>query len=117
MDSTRSLGRQGERAAVDYLRRCGYRVLARNYRTRLGEIDIICTERDTLVFVEVKTRSTAAFGTPADAVDRRKRDRLRRLVEQYICENNPSTTDARIDVVSVTPLEGEFAIEHLKGAV
>ena len=66
------LGRRGEGIAARYLRRCGYRILERNFRAAGAEIDLVAADRETLVFVEVKARSSGALGTPAEAVDARK---------------------------------------------
>jgi len=75
----RALGLAGERAAEIELARCGLRVVARNQRTRFGEIDLVCRDRDGYVFVEVKTRTAGSFVAAAEAVDRRKLGRLARL--------------------------------------
>ena len=72
----RALGLAGERAAEIELVRCGLRVVARNQRTRFGEIDLVCRDRDGYVFVEVKTRRAGSFVAAAEAVDRRKLGRL-----------------------------------------
>src|SRR5258706_1675910 len=73
------LGTRGEKLACRFLRRNGYKVLYRNFRGRTGgEIDIVCRDQDTLVFVEVKTRTREDFGRPFDAVDRNKRKRIAR---------------------------------------
>src|SRR4030081_2292706 len=72
-------GARGEKLACRFLRRHGYKILYRNFRGRRGgEIDIVCRDRDTLVFVEVKTRTREDFGRPLDAVDRDKRKRISR---------------------------------------
>jgi putative endonuclease len=97
------LGRRGERCAARALRRRGYVVIERNYRTRLGEIDIIARHGETLVFVEVKTRRSTSI-VPAEAnVDARKKRHIHRVAQQYLSEKKlPYDTDCRIDVVSVT---------------
>ena len=71
--SNKTLGDQGESCAADYLRQKGYHILTRNYRTRVGEIDIIADDHGTKVFIEVKTRSGVYYGTPAEAVNYGKR--------------------------------------------
>jgi Holliday junction resolvase-like predicted endonuclease len=72
------LGRRGEEIAARHLRRCGYRILERNFCAAGAEIDLIATDHETYVFVEVKARSSAIFGMPAEAVDARKAERIRR---------------------------------------
>ncbi|WP_408643039.1 YraN family protein [Thermosinus carboxydivorans] len=70
------MGKMGENAAADYLARNGYKILMRNYRCRIGEIDIVAERQGTIVFVEVKTRSSEKFGFPAEAVNYRKQQKL-----------------------------------------
>ena len=77
------LGRAGERAAAAYLESLGYEVIGRGFKARRGEIDIICRRRDELVLVEVKTRSSDAFGTPAEAVNAAKQRALRAAAAEY----------------------------------
>lgn len=91
----------GEDAAARFLERRGLEVLARNWRLKMGEIDIIAKEGPILVFVEVKTRRTADFVDPSVAVDFRKQRKLRRLAEAYIAIERPDFERCRFDVVSV----------------
>jgi len=112
------LGKLGKREAVHYLQQEGFEILRRNYRTPFGEIDIIAREADTLVFVEVKTRSTAAFGMPQEAVDRRKQRQLIRTAQAFLNEKGGVLPPCRFDVVTVrTDRKGrrkEFAL--IRGA-
>ncbi len=94
-------GRRGERTAARYLLRQGFDILARRYQGRSGEIDLIALENDTLVFIEVKTRSTRAFGDPWEFVDWRKQQALRRTAEQFIADHDLGQYAYRFDVVSV----------------
>ena len=96
-------GRLGEDMAHRYLRTHGCTVVARNYRTRNGarEIDIVAWEGETLVFVEVKTRSTADFGEPDRAMDVQKREHLRRAAAEYGWRAGVAPEMARFDVVSI----------------
>ncbi len=111
------LGKQGERLAEEYLRGKGYEVLARNYRNRLGEIDLICRHRGTIVFVEVKTRTQTLFGRPEEAVTRAKRDKLERLSQCYLAEQRIEDADVRLDVVSVRLDSGTESVEHIEGVI
>lgn len=77
------LGRRGERAAADFLQTRGYRVVGSGFLARRGEIDLVCRRGDRLVLVEVKTRSSDAFGTPAEAVGARKQRALRAAAAEY----------------------------------
>ncbi len=111
-----ALGRQGEQAAAEYLERAGYRILARNWRCAEGEIDIVMADRRALVAVEVKTRSGTAYGTPLEAVTRKKRSRLRRLAVQWVLANGVLFDEVRVDVVEVLKdSRGGFTIEHVRG--
>jgi putative endonuclease len=102
-----SLGKQGEDLACRELRRRGYAVLARRYRTRWGEIDIVARDGDTLVFVEVKTRRSAGFGGPVAAVGFRKQRRLINMARSYLMGLLGPEPPCRFDVVGVTMPEGE----------
>ena len=108
----RLIGARGERAAEKALARAGGRVLARNYRTKGGEIDLIVKFQDVVAFVEVKTRSSDAFGTPAEAVGKRKQARIAQTAMEYLRENAMHDARMRFDVVEV--LNGE--IRHIENA-
>lgn len=116
-----AVGRFGEDAAARHLRTQGFQVLQRNWRCALGELDIIAVQGDTLVFVEVKTRSSTAYGLPAEAVTAAKAARLRRLAAQWIVENRDEAgwQELRIDVISVLrhPDGSGVEIDHVRGAV
>ena len=97
------LGRRGERCAARALRRRGYSIIDRNYRTPVGEIDIVARHGDTLVFVEVKTRRNADDILPEDSVGTAKQRHIYRTAQFYLNEKNVSPdTDCRFDVISVT---------------
>jgi putative endonuclease len=95
------LGKLGEELAVAELERLGYAILARRYRTARGEIDIIATEGETLVFVEVKARASAEFGTAAEAVTRRKQLRLIAMAVDYLARAAVAGRPCRFDVVAI----------------
>ena len=112
-----AIGRYGEDVAARHLQEAGLEILARNWRCREGEIDIVAHERGALVFCEVKTRSTAACGFPAEAVTRRKADRLRRLALLWLQEHPGGGVDVRFDVVSVLrSAAGAATVEHIRAA-
>lgn len=94
------VGRAGEEAAAAYLAGLGFRIERRNLRTPDGEIDIVAREGDTLVFVEVKARTSRAFGSALGAVDRRKRARIRAVAEDYL-QYFPPQAKVRFDVVAI----------------
>jgi putative endonuclease len=95
------LGNAGERAAARFLRRQGFRILARSHRTPLGEIDLIATDGPTIVFVEVKTRRTDETGLPFEAVDQRKQRQLTKLALAFLKAKGWLERPARFDVVSI----------------
>jgi len=110
-------GRSGEDMAVSYLQRRGYTVLARNYRQRFGEIDVVAEKGDTLVFVEVKTRRNDRYGSPLEAVDQRKQRKLARMAQDYISRHNMEDRAARFDVLAVYILgDSRHEIEHIRDA-
>jgi putative endonuclease len=107
-----ALGAAGEAQAAAWYEANGYEVVARNWRCRDGEIDLIVRRQRTIVFCEVKTRSSTAFGTPAEAVTRAKRDKLRHLAARWLDESPIRATSIRFDVVAI--LAGE--LEIIEGA-
>jgi putative endonuclease len=104
--SRSDVGRAGEEAAVRHLLASGYRIVARNVRYRLGEIDVVAQDGGCLVFVEVKTRSSTGFGTAAEAVTARKRQRLVQLASLYLAGHGGMDRPCRFDVVAVEPGPG-----------
>lgn len=98
----RLLGRDGEDRAARYLRSLDFRILERNYSTRQGEIDLIALDRDTIVFVEVKTRTSDAFGAPEQAVDLRKQSRMVKAALVYLKQKKLHQVACRFDVVAIT---------------
>lgn len=95
------LGHRGEQEAARYLERLGYRILARGHRQRLGEIDLVALDGQTLVFVEVKTWRRGDVGDPSEAVDERKQERLTRAALVYLKRRGLLEHPARFDVVSI----------------
>ncbi len=106
-DPRQTLGKSGEDAAIAALTRRGYAILARRYRTRLGEIDIVARDGDTIVFVEVKARSSHAFGHPAEAVASWKRRRLLTIAVDFLARHRLTRSPCRFDVVAITTRPGE----------
>lgn len=98
----KSLGERGELAAAKFLRRKGYHILARHLDLRSGELDLVAADGRTVVFVEVKTRSSDSAGTPAEAVDERKMQRMTQAALAYLKAHGLLNHAARFDVVAVT---------------
>ncbi len=114
----RSLGQRGEDAAAKFLRKLGYIIVARGHRDRIGEIDLVAVDGRTVVFVEVKTRTSQDAGHPADAVDDDKQRRLTRLALAYLKRYDLLECSARFDIVAITwpDLKSKPKIEHFKNA-
>ena len=108
----RRLGTQGEDAVAVWYEAAGYEVVARNWRCRSGELDLVVRRGGTYVFCEVKTRTSTAFGAPQEAVTRKKQLRLRALAAQWLQASSAQAADLRFDVACV--LGGD--IEVLEGA-
>jgi len=109
-------GLEGEQLAVRHLRRLGYRIICRNYRSPLGEIDIIARHRGVLVFVEVKSRSTETFGSPKLAVTPAKQRKLSQVAWHYLQQHNLTEASARFDVVTVSRMQGSPHLEVIENA-
>ncbi|NLO98979.1 MAG: YraN family protein [Clostridiaceae bacterium] len=100
--NNRSYGTLGEEAAVSYLVRHGYKIVTRNFRVgRMGEIDIIGKDGDTLCFIEVKSRSNYSFGSPAQAVSSQKQATITKIAQVYMQNNQYFNTPVRFDIVEV----------------
>ena len=106
-------GRQGEAMAAQYLRKHGYDVIAANYHSRFGEIDLIARKRKQIVFVEVKLRKNAAFARAMEAVTVSKQDKLRKTALLWLAEN-PGDWDARFDVIEIYTDTDE--LHHIENA-
>jgi putative endonuclease len=111
-----ALGKTGEDLACRELERRGYVIVARRYRRRGGELDIVARDGGTLVFVEVKTRVGRRFGAAVDAVTRCKRRRIGRLALEYVVRHHLTGCPCRFDVVSIHFDDGRTAVEVYQGA-
>ena len=113
------LGRLGEKKAEKFLRKKKYKIIERNYTTKFAECDLIALYGNLLVFIEVKTRSSVAFGAPADAVDLKKQRKYVKLAEYFIMMNGEyKNYSVRFDVVeilndSVNHIENAFYVDEL----
>ncbi len=110
------LGAWGERVAARHLTRCGYRILTRNYRAGGAEIDIIALDGDTLVFVEVKTRRTRDYGEAAEAVNARKREKIKRAAALFVQREGTDQRAVRFDVLTLTGTGPRADLGIIKGA-
>jgi len=110
------LGKLGEALAYKRLKRLGYKKIIRNYRCPLGEMDLIATDGDTLVFIETKTRRGRSIGYAKEAVNARKKHQLSKVALFYMKSNNCCEAKARFDVIAVSLLQGKPQIEVIKNA-
>ncbi len=97
----REIGIEGENIAIRYLVRQGYQIIEKNYRSKFGEIDIVVKDKNTIVFVEVKTRSNLAYGRPVEAINYKKINHLRHTAQQYIQWKGLNDCGCRFDAIEV----------------
>ena len=112
----KELGKEGEEIAIRFLKKNGYKIIERNYVCKMGEMDIIAREKDTLVFVEVKTRTSTAFGPPQLAVNSAKQMQLSKVALYFLKEKQLEDTNARFDVVAILLGPKGKEIELIKDA-
>jgi putative endonuclease len=112
----RDRGRAAEDAAARHLERRRHVILARNFRSRAGEIDLVTRDRETIVFVEVRSRGGGGFGSGSESVDARKQRRLARAAEAYLARHRLGESRARFDVISIDWIDGAPKIEHIEDA-
>lgn len=106
-------GTKGEFNATEYLKKKKYKILDQNHRNKLGEIDIVAMQKEMIVFVEVKSRSTLSFGRPSEAVDERKQNKLRAVANLYLLQHKMMDIPCRFDVIEVI---GQDKINHIENA-
>lgn len=111
-----SLGKIGEELAVAHLKKMKYKILERNYKCPLGEMDLVARDKNTLVFIEVKTRKTKDFGGPAAAVDLRKQRQLSKVALHYLNQKKLNNIPARFDVVAIELIGSTPQVEVIPNA-
>ena len=111
-----SVGPAGERLAAEYLTARGYKIAASNFRTKFGEIDLVCLDGDVVVFVEVKTRTSGRYGRPVEAVSPEKQRRLSMAAGIFLSREAWDDRRARFDVLGVSVVGDAVEIEHLPDA-
>jgi len=109
------LGKKGEQLAKNYLIKKGYDIVKQNYHFQKAEIDIIAQKADTLVCVEVKTRSTDYFGDPQDFIDAKKIKLLVKAMDYYVIDNDLDV-EVRFDIIAIIKYQNELKIEHIEDA-
>lgn len=116
LNRRQKFGEESESIAVSYLKKQGYKIIEQNYRTKLGEIDIIAKEKDTIVFIEVKSRKSKNFGSPKWAVTPKKQRKISMVALWYLKTTMQSNVKARFDVVSIISSKDKPSIEIVKNA-
>src|SRR3989338_2012488 len=109
-------GKMGEDIAVDFLQKSGYKIVERNFRCKLGEIDIIALDKNILIFIEVRTKKTSSFCTPQETVNFSKQKKIQRLSLYYLMKKQIKNKDCRFDVVAIDLSKGKNGIELFKNA-
>ena len=116
-ETKKQFGDSGEELACKFLEEKGFQILKRNWRYSHGEIDIIAKDKDSLVFIEVKTRRNLEYGPPELAVTKSKQRQIRKMAEAYLYINEITNQDCRIDVVAILMLDRDTPqINHIENA-
>jgi putative endonuclease len=110
------LGKEGERIAELFLKKKGYKLVARNYRCAAGELDLIVLDQRVIVFVEVKTRTGIEYGTPLEAVEVRKQQKMIYAAQFFLNAKKLSQREARFDVVGISWPGAQPLVEHIENA-
>ena len=110
------LGQEGERLAERYLQKKGYKLVERNYRCAVGELDLIVLDRRVVVFVEVKTRTGHGFGSPLEAVEFRKQRKMIQAAQFFLSAKGLQQREARFDVIGISWPGREPVVEHIENA-
>jgi putative endonuclease len=108
------IGKEGENIAVKFLIQKGYKIIERNFQCRQGEIDIIASDKNEIVIIEVKTRKCLKYGKPAEAVNENKQKHIYKAAEYYLYIKNLEKKYVRIDVIEVYIKEDKYYINHIK---
>jgi len=115
-DRRRVVGASGEEAVARWYEARGYAIVARNWRVRAGELDIVANGGGTVVFCEVKTRRSDAFGSPFEAVTARKQQRIRALAREWLASHDVRAAALRFDVAAVVPSANGWTVDVLEAA-
>ena len=115
MYTNQELGQLGEKLAKRFLEERDYQIIRQNFRARQGEIDIIAKDKDgTIVFVEVKTRTSLEFGNPSEAVDKTKIEHIVKAAKYFLYSNKMSNRNIRFDVIEVFIYKARYRVNHIK---
>ena len=110
-------GKKGEELACKFLIKNNYQIIIRNFRSKMGEIDIVAKDNDEIVFIEVKTRRQKEYGLPAEAVNKRKRTHILLVAEYFLMINNMENIFCRFDVIEIFICNKNTKINHIKNCI
>lgn len=111
------IGKIGENIACKYLQSIGYKIIEKNFESRQGEIDIIAIDKNEIVFIEVKTRTSKRYGTPIEAVNKNKQKHLMKTIKYYIYVKHLENKFIRIDVIEIFLSKNKYKLNHVKQIV
>lgn len=114
LNSKQELGKQGENMATKYLQKKGYKIIARNFECKQGEIDIIAKDKKEYVFIEVKTRQNFQYGKPCEAVNNQKKKHIYKATQYYIYSHKLENKFIRIDVIEIYKTNNKYYLHHIK---
>ncbi len=115
MQTTKNIGDAGERLAQEHLEKLGYKILAKNWKySRIGEIDIIAQDKNTIIFVEVKFRRSKTFGSAIESITPKKLEKIYQSALFYLQKNSLECKNYRIDVIAIDKTENGYKTEHFK---
>ena len=114
MSNKKVLGRIGEKLAIQYLKTNSFKIIERNFYCKQGEIDIIAVDKNTIVFIEVKTRCNTVFGKPSTAVNKAKQIHMYNASKYFLYKYNLNNKFVRFDVIEVYIKDGKCDINHIK---
>ena len=117
MTNRKKLGSEGEQIALTFIKKRGFKILSTNYRSPVGEVDIIAAKKNLISFIEVKTRQSSHFGHPEEAIRRKKMKRIIRTAQHYLVTHNLyDKVTVRFDVLSLVKKDASFDVEYFKNA-
>lgn len=111
-----TVGSWGEEIAESYLKKKGYTILNRNFRSKIGELDIVARDGNVIVFIEVKTRNKLSYGLPCESINEIKKRHIKRMADFYTMINNIEDIDLRIDVIEIFIIEDTVSVHHIENA-
>lgn len=117
MNTKQIEGKSGEMEATKYLKKNGYEIICNNFRCQQGEIDIIAKDKNEIVFIEVKTRSSKNYGEPREAVDKNKKKHIMDTAKYYLYKEHKENSYVRIDVIEVYIKKDKIILNHIKQAI